>query len=423
MEETLRALVNHLETGIIPFWLNNGLDRQHGGYLTCFDANGRPSGDENKYLVTQTRMIWGMSALYRLYPARKELYEAALQGADFFIEHFWDKTHGGWFWKAARDGMVLDDGKVVYGQSFAIYALAEYTLATGDQRGLEYARRTFGLLQKYAADTFRGGYYENLEPDWRVSAPGFPAGDRKSLDVHMHLMEAFTTLYACSQEEIHKRKLQEVMDLILTRMVHPTSGCGLNQFDLAFNPIPAINIRRTWNAERAMGEVIAQPTDTTSYGHTVELAWLLNRAAEVMGCEAGHYHAVTRKLVDHSLQYGFDHQLGGVYRDGPHEGPALVYDKEWWQNCEVLVGYLDAYETLGDERYLEAFLKTWAFDHTYMINHDVGEWRQLLNREGKIIVGDIGNPWKAIYHSGRAVMESVLRLQRLRQSSRNEEYG
>jgi mannobiose 2-epimerase len=413
MEEALKALVNHLEQEIIPFWLNHGLDRQHGGYLTCFDANGQPSGDENKYLVTQTRMIWGMSAFYRHYAARKELHEAAVQGVDFFIEHFWDKTHGGWFWKTARDGSVLDDGKVVYGQSFAIYALAEYTLATGDKRGLEYARQTFDLLQKYAADTFRGGYYENLEPDWRVSGPGFPAGDRKSLDIHMHLMEAFTTLYACSREEIHKRKLQEVIDLILTRMVHPTSGCGLNQFDLAFNPIPAINIRRTWNAERAAGEVIAQPTDTTSYGHNVELAWLLNRAAEVMGCEAGHYNAVTRKLVDHSLQYGFDHQLGGVYRDGPHEGPALVYDKEWWQNCEVLVGYLDAYETLGDERYLEAFLKTWAFDHTHMINHDVGEWRQLLNREGKIIVGDIGNPWKAIYHSGRAVMESVLRLQRL----------
>ena len=415
MAEALRALVNHLEKGIIPFWLNHGLDRHYGGFLTCFDANGQPSGDENKYLVTQTRMIWGMSALYRLYPARKELYEAAIQGVDFFIEHFWDRPSGGWFWKAARDGAVLDDGKVVYGQSFAIYALAEYTLATGDQRGLEYARQTFDLLQKYAADTFRGGYYENLEPDWRVSAPGFPAGDRKSLDIHMHLMEAFTTLYACSREEIHKRKLQEVIDLILTRMVHPISGCGMNQFDLAFNPIPAINIRRTWNAERAAGEVIARPTDTTSYGHNVELAWLLNRAAEVIGTPPGFYDAVTRKLVDHSLQYGFDHQLGGVYRDGPHEGPALVYDKEWWQNCEVLVGYLDAYEKLGDERYLEAFLKTWAFDHTYLINHDIGEWRQLLNREGKVIVGDIGNPWKAIYHSGRAVMESILRLQRLRQ--------
>jgi len=48
-----------------------------------------------------------------------------------------------------------------------------------------------------------------------------------------------------------------------------------------------------------------------------------------------------------------------VYRDGTHEGPALVKDKEWWQNCEVLVGFLDAYERLGDEKYFDAFLRTW----------------------------------------------------------------
>jgi cellobiose epimerase len=413
LETALNQLTTHLEEGLLPFWLKNGIDPEYGGYLTCFDAEGLPEADTDKYLVTQTRMIWGMSALARMYPARKELAEAARQGVDFFIEHFWDKAQGGWFWKTARDGTLIDGGKVVYGQSFGIYCLAEYTLATGDPRGLDYASQTFDLLQKYAADTARGGYYENLEPDWQVSAPGFAAGDRKSLDIHMHLMEAFTTLYAASGLEIHKRKLQEVIEIILTRMVHPVSGCGRNQFDLSFNPIPAINIRRTWNAERATGEVIAQPTDTTSYGHNVELAWLLNRAAETLGLEAGHYNEVTRKLVDHSLKYGFDHELGGVYRDGPHEGPALVNDKEWWQNCEVLVGYLDAYEKLGDEKYLDAFLKTWAFDHTYMINHEIGEWRQLLDRNGKVLVGNIGNPWKAIYHSGRSVMESITRLRKL----------
>jgi mannobiose 2-epimerase len=413
LKDVRDRLANHLDNEIIPFWLNNGVDWQQGGFLTCFDANGKPSGDDHKYLVTQSRMIWGMSAFYRLYPTRQTLYRAAVHGVDFFIRHFWDQCNGGWRWKTARDGTVLDNGKLVYGQSFAIYALSEYTLATQDQRGLEYAGQTFDLLQKYAADNCRGGYYENLEPDWSVSAAGFAGGDRKSLDIHMHLLEAFTTLYECSQKEIHKRKLQEVIALILSKMVHPISGCGLNQFDLEFKPIPAINIRRTWNAERATGEIIATPTDTTSYGHNLELAWLLNRAAEIIGMPAGYYDEITRKLVDHSLEYGFDHSLGGVYRDGPHKGPPLVYDKEWWQNCEALVGYLDAYEKLKDSRYLEAFLKTWAFADRFLINHQVGEWRQLVKRDGEVIVGDIGNPWKGIYHTGRAVMESLMRLRNL----------
>ncbi len=229
----------------------------------------------------------------------------------------------------------------------------------------------------------------------------------------MHLMEAFTTLLEGTGREIHWRKLEEVTDVIINKMINPSSGCGRNHFALDFTPIPPINIKRTWNAERETGEVIEGPLDSTSYGHNVELAWLLNRAGETLGKPRDHYADMVRRLVDHSLKYGFDYTYGGVYRDGPHEGEAIVKDKEWWQNSEVLVGYLDAYEQLGDPKYLDAFQKTWDFAHEHMIDHQVGEWRQLLDREGNVLVGDIGNPWKAFYHSGRSMMECTSRLQRL----------
>jgi mannobiose 2-epimerase len=48
-----------------------------------------------------------------------------------------------------------------------------------------------------------------------------------------------------------------------------------------------------------------------------------------------------------------------------------------------------------------------------MINHEVGEWIQLLKEDGTVIIPQIGNPWKGMYHSGRAMMECVLRLQKL----------
>jgi hypothetical protein len=156
------------------------------------------------------------------------------------------------------------------------------TLATGDERGLDYAERTFDLLQRYCVDAARGGFYENLEPDWQLSPSGFCAGDRKSLDIHMHLLECLTVLAQASGKEIHRRRLEEVIHVILTHMIDPAHGCGGNQYDLAFNPIPAIAIRRTFNAERE-GELVAAPTDTTSYGHNIELAWLLVRAGEILG--------------------------------------------------------------------------------------------------------------------------------------------
>jgi len=413
----LSEISAHLINGIVPFWLTRGVDSRYGGFLTCFDENGNPSEDTDKYIVTQTRMIWGFSALIKMYPQRQDLLEIAKQGVDFLIKYFWDKDKGGWFWKTRCDGTLIDDGKVVYGQTFAIYALSEYYSAIKDTVALEYAEKTFDLLQIYCTDTERGGYFENLEKDWRVSAPGFCAGDRKSLDIHMHMMEALTLLAECTKKDIHMRKLNEVTELILNKMVNKDKGCGLNQFDLSFNSVPAINIRRTWNAEREASEVIDTPLDTTSYGHNVELSWLLNRAGEVMGKPYDFYNTITEKLVNHSLRYGFDHELGGVYRDGPHDGYAIVHDKEWWQNAEVLVGYLDSYERLKDEKYFDAFYKTWIFDQTYMIDKKLGEWHQLVNCDGKVLVSDLGNPWKAFYHTGRSMMECMTRLKKMIDSS------
>ena len=405
-------MTQHLESGIIPFWLARAWDDVWGGFLTNFDENGDALDTPEKYLNTQARLVWWFSALFRRYPVRAEFKDLACRGVDFLLSHFWDKDTGGWFWKVNRDGSRLDDGKVVYGQSFAIYALAEYTLATGDSRGLTYASQTFDLLQKYCADTLRGGYYENLEPDWTVSPPGFCAGDRKGLDTHMHLMEAFTTLYAASGQDIHRRKLLEITDLIVRYMVDPATGCGRNQFDLDFMPIPAIAIQRTWNAERE-GDAPATPTDTTSYGHNVELAWLIDRALQTAGADPVPYVPVTRRLVEHAYAHGVDWEHGGIYRDGTAAGGPLIKDKEFWQNAEVLVGFLDAYETFGDARFLDAFETVWRFVNTSMINHDVGEWRTLLDREGAPIDAKIGNPWKVAYHSGRSMLECVNRLLRL----------
>ncbi len=404
----------HLEIGIIPFWLK-ALDHVHGGYLTSFDEKGNHENDTDKSIVTQTRMIWGLSALYQEYPQNYAIKQGLDNVLGFFLRHFWDHVHEGWRWKVARDGSPLDSGKILYGQSFALYALAENAISTGSMEAYRYAERTFDLIVKYCSDTQRGGYYENLEEDWTVSEGGHAAGDRKSLDVTMHMMEALTRLYVCTKKNNHKMRLMEVIELILTKMIDHEYGCGYNQFTLDFQPIPAISIKRTWNDERQSGETIAMPVDSTSYGHNVELAWLVGRAGDALGFDRRHYGQIIKQLTDHSLTYGFDDQFGGVFSDGPHRGKAYVFDKEWWQNCEVLVGYLDAFERFNEDQYLDAFINTWAFDNTYFINHQVGEWRQLLDRQGRTIVGSLGNQWKCIYHTGRSMLECKRRLERLLQ--------
>jgi mannobiose 2-epimerase len=254
-----------------------------------------------------------------------------------------------------------------------------------------------------------------MEVDWTPAPGGFSGGDRKGLDTHLHLMEAFTSLYLASNKEIHKRKLIEIIKLISAKMVDHEAGSGLNQFGLAWNSLPAINIKRTWNAERE-GEKPADPTETTSYGHNTELVWLMVRALNAAGESVDPYKPLFKKLLDNAVKYGVDFEKGGIYRDGLRKGGALVLEKEWWQHTEALTGFLEGYELFKDVKYYEAFEAIWNFVDKRMINHEVGEWRRLLDREGNIIDGNIGNEWKVAYHSGRSMIECEKRLNKLIQS-------
>jgi len=413
MQSTLRK--------IIDFWLTHSIDAQYGGFLTCFDEHGSPTADTNKYLVTQCHMLWGFSYLTDFCaPIHKEpMQQAAMQGLEFLIKHFWDDEHGGFGWKTDRAGTMEDNSKLIYGQSIAMYALTEYYRQYKDARAMSYVEKLFYFIQVYAADTQNGGYYENLEPDWSPSAGGVYAGERKSLDVHMHLMMAFTALYTVLPMEIYARKLKEIVELIMSRMINSVNGFGYGQLDAAFNRIPSIKIHRTWSAERQAGEVVEAPTDTTSYGHNIGLSWLLTLALETINAgpyqklERGYFINVVKGMVDHSIRRGYDHEYGGVFYEGTADNRPLVSDKEWWHNFEALVGYANGCVYFKEDKYPKALRGTWEFIRDKFIVESIGESRQLLTRTGEPIVSDIGNPWKGIYHTGRALAETILRLNSL----------
>lgn len=409
-----KEMLSTLQDYIIPFWLDRSIDKEYGGYITSFDEKGNFDGNGIKNIVTQSRMVWGFSYLskYAKESDKERMREAAKEGEEYLMNEFWDKENeGGFFWLLNRDSSLLDGAKLTYGEGFGIYALSQYYLTYGDKKALRRAEECFDLLEEKVKDKKYGGYLENIERDWSPSPSGEYAGDRKSLDIHMHLLEAFTTLYKASGKEKHKRALLEVWNIIKKYMINAKEGYGLSQFTLSFECIPAINILRTWNAERETNEVISNPVDTTSYGHNIELSWLADEALRVAGERSREDDNLLIKLLDYGLKYGVDKEYGGVYRDGKVSGEVLVSDKEWWQNFESMTGFLNGYVMSKDERYLDAFISQWNFDKTYFMNYDVGESRQLLDRKGKALVSNMGNPWKGIYHTGRAFKECLDRIE------------
>ncbi len=402
---------NHLMKELLPFWITRMKDETNGGYLTHFDVNGNDTGEDEKSLIAQTRCLYTASSAHRAGYGEGIFADLARHGADFLINKMWDKEHGGFFWMMDRKGNVKIDQKIIYGHSFAIYSLSEYTLSTGDPRGREYAEKTFDLLQKYCVDTMYGGYWEMFHRDWTLKGPGSEGGDRKTLDVHMHLMEAFTTLFECTGKEVHRRKLLEDIELLIHRIIHPVYKTGIPQFYEDWSVAPQIKFDIIWGWDRFSEDgQKGNATDNTCFGHNAEFAWLLLHALEILKSDADEYMPLFRIIYDHTVDNGIDTEYGGVYVEGPHSGGVYDREKEFWQQAEVLIGLLDAVLLFNDEKFWNAYKNVHRFVYDKMVNKGVGEWFPLLSRKGEPIWTHMSHSWKINYHTVRAVIQSIQRM-------------
>jgi len=407
----LKESENHLVNELLPFWIPRMIDNTDGGYLTHFDQAGDDSGEDEKSLIAQTRCLYTLSSAHRAGYGGGTYAGLARHGFDFLINKMWDNDHGGFYWMMDRKGNVKIDQKIIYGHSFAIYSLSEYTLATGDPRGQEYAEKVFDLIQKYCTDTMYGGYREMFHRDWTLCGPGSQGGDRKTLDVHMHLMEAFTTLYECSGLEVHRRKLLEDIDLLLNRIIHPVYKTGIPQFYRDWSVAPQIRFDIIWGWDRFSAEgQKGNATDNTCFGHNIEFVWLLIHALEILKIDPKEYSGLFRTILDHTVDNGIDPEFGGVYVEGPHSGGVYDREKEFWQQAETLIGLLDGVILFGDEKYWQAYRNVHRFVMDKMVNKGVGEWYPLLTRRGEPIWTHMSHSWKINYHTVRSMIQSIRRL-------------
>lgn len=405
---------SYLTDVLLPFWIARSPDPEYGGFLTYFDRDGRPTGETSKTFLMQIRMLYTMSAAHRAGYGDGRCAELAKMGASFILDHYWDENHGGWIWIADRDGTPTVTDKVGYGQCFGLYAFSEYFLATGDPRGREAAERTYAVIAQNMIDSRYGGYYELMRPDWQPAPPGKSGGDRKSLDVHMHMMEALTTFYEMTGGASHRRRLIETIELITSRMLHPEHGTGYVQFTRDFRPRPAIIFDTRWGRDARPQDGAARPINTTSYGHNIEFLWLLMRAADILGVPRDEFAEIARKIADHCARYGVDREFGGVYCEGPMDCPTTLFEKQFWQQAEMMVGMLDAYATFGDPAYWDAFANVHEFVFDKLVQMDAGgEWLERVARDGRPIDDALGHAWKISYHTVRSMVEVVRRMDSL----------
>ena len=136
-------------------------------------------------------------------------------------------------------------------------------------------------------------------------------------------------------------------------------------------------------------------------------------ALEILKDDPKNYSELFRTIYNHTIDNGIDYEFGGVFVEGPHSGGVYDREKEFWQQAEVLIGLLDAVILLGDEKYLEAYKNVHRFVFDKVINKGVDEWYPLLTRRGEPIWTHMGHSWKINYHTVRAMIQSIQRIEKL----------
>jgi mannobiose 2-epimerase len=406
----------HWRQDLLPQWFPRCVDKQYGGFFPHFREDWSKGDQNDKTLVFQSRMTWVAAQVAMRYPESSEEYLAYTRhGLDFLARVMWDREHGGLFWALDETGKLGDrqgTEKHVYGLAFAIYGTTAAYEATKEERALELAKQTFAWLERHAHDSVNGGYYEALTREGQPilsPAPSAPSAasargsDRigtrygfKSMNSHIHLLEALTALYHVWPDPLVERRLREVFGLVRDKIaVEP--GCLNLYFTPDWRPVP----------------------DHDSFGHDVETAYLLLEAAEVLKQpDDARTLAVARSLVDHALDWGWDDKQGGFFDRGAAFQPAWAREKIWWTQAEGLNALLLMHERFGRQtpRYFEAFLRQWDFIATAQVDRRHGGWHGSVSAEGVAAPGQAkATVWKAAYHDGRALMNTAERLRRLAQ--------
>lgn len=387
-----------LQHNVLQFWIDHALDKEDGGLLGRLDRAGHPIPPGDKSVVLISRSLWSFSEAYRRYPdpAYQKMAEECLK---FLREKMWDKQHGGYYFMVSREGRVLDATKQLNPMSYVMEGLAEYALAFHDAQAAREALDLFEVIDKHAHDNEHGGYRIAFTEDWQFiknyeDGPN-AAGSfgRKSYDWHLGLVEALATLYDATGDIRVRLRLNELLNIFVDKIVDAETGYGRYYFT------------DDWKVADRDGD-----SKQSEYGLDLEASWLLVEAAERVGRNQDpKIRRASLALVDHALRYGFDQQHGGVYRYGPATGPADNRDMEWWQQCEALVAFLNAYHLTGDAKYWQAFDLEARFVTDRFVDHQYGEVYTAIFHDGKIGSEKVG-PWKAQYHVTRAFLEILARL-------------
>jgi cellobiose epimerase len=383
--EVREDLVNH----ILPFWSDKMTDIRNGGFYGRMDGFNKLYPDAVRGAILNARILWTFSASFRVLKDSSYL-KTANHALDYILNKFIDRKFGGAFLSLTAAGEPADVRKQTYTQAFFIYALSEYYRATGDSLALDEAKNIFECVEKYCFDPVNNGYFEVYSRDWEKTDDLLigerDKNDQKTMNTHLHLLEAYTNLYRAWPDKIVASRLKNLIELFTQKIIDPKTG----------HLIVFLNTK--WERTSTLN----------SYGHDIEASWLLNESANVLG-DPGLIAQVKRLSIQivHAAEEGLQPDGSLIYEKDIATGHANT-NRDWWPQAEAVTAFVKAFKLTGDKAYLTKALKCWEYIDNKMVDHLNGEWFNSISENGEINrKGDKAGFWKCPYHNSRMCLELI----------------
>jgi len=392
LDKLKKEVYGNLTGNILSYCTTTMVDNVNGGFYGRVDYTDKVYPDAEKGGILNARILWTYSSAYRV--TRDKTYlELANRARDYIYAHFIDAEYGGVYRSLNSKGEPSDTRKQTYTQAFFIYGLAEYSRATGDKDALKKAMEVFNLFEKHAFDKESNGYFEVFTRDWKRS------GDRligeesnaveKTMNTHLHVLEAYANLYRVSGDKFVGERLTNLVEIFLDKIIDKNSSHLICFLD------------RKWNS---MSKV-------DSYGHDIESSWLLYEAAVLLDDPQ-----LKTRVAQASIKIA-DAAAEGLQPDG-----SMLSEKDnatghvrtqlsWWEQAETVVGYLNAFELTGNEKYLDHAVNGWNYTKQHFVDTKNGGWYSSVTAAGEPGRGDKAGFWVCPYHNGRMCMEVMERVE------------
>jgi mannobiose 2-epimerase len=390
LQQFKEDLENDLQS-ILDFWQTKTIDDLNGGFFGQIDNDNKIIVEAPKGSLLNSRILWTFSAAYNL--TKEGSYLTTSERAfEYLRDYFIDKEYGGVYWTVDYKGNPLDTKKQVYALAFAVYGLSEFYISSKNEEAKKLAIDLYNTIIKYSYDHENGGYIQALTRNWKEIRDSRlsdkDANENKSMNTHLHLLEAFANLYRIWTNEKLEEKISELIYIFLNHIIDPETHHLILFFDEKWNP----------------------KSQVVCYGHDIEASWLMEEAAKIISNEP-----LLQQVKDHSNNLaiaasdGLDTD-GGLWHGYDLGKDDLIKEKHSWAQAEAMVGFFNAWQNTGVGRFLNRSLASWNFIQQHILDKKNGQWFWGIHADNTVMNEDKVGIWKWPYHNSRACIELIKRI-------------